>query len=287
MVDGAVAQMDVFEVVKIALQIFRVVVPVVDAPALGKALRRLQLARPDRGFARARAIQRRKRQHRMSVRVVPASNRIGPAIPARIHAVIGRITVCGVRKYRPGVVQNHIQNHVDAVRMGSGDQLAQVFAAAETRLDVEKILRRVAVIGFGVARLLEYRTDPQRGHAEAFQIADLGGCARERAANKACARFAPVGGLLVIAERVGVIDRGEHRRATARRERAVVVAIALFAPIRKSVDQQKIKHLVFPRIRRRMESPLGQRVEIDIVNALHGRTTAAPREAGYRPSNPA
>jgi len=47
--------------------------------------------------------------------------------------------------------------------MGSVDEVAQVLARAEARVDLQEVLDRVAVIGVEVGALLEGGVDPQTG----------------------------------------------------------------------------------------------------------------------------
>src|SRR6185369_3022574 len=76
--------------------------------------------------------------------------------------------------------------------MRFGYHLDQITAVAEARVDVEKILNAIPVIGLFVAALLEYRAEPHGRDAEIFQITDLGVDAAERAALPAVrARFGP------------------------------------------------------------------------------------------------
>ena len=53
------------------------------------------------------------------------------------------------------------------------DRATQVVARAEVRVDVEEVLDPVAVVGVLRRHLLEDGADPDRGDAQALEVADL------------------------------------------------------------------------------------------------------------------
>jgi hypothetical protein len=61
------------------------------------------------------------------------------------------------------LIDDDVQQHHHAPVMGSVDEVAQVLARAEARVDLQEVLDRVAVIGVEVGALLEGGVDPQTG----------------------------------------------------------------------------------------------------------------------------
>src|SRR6516164_8033705 len=72
------------------------------------------------------------------------------------------------------MVEDDVENDAQPRRVRVGDQFDQVAPVAETRVDVEEVLNAVSVISVEMAALLEDRPEPDRRHAEIFQIAELG-----------------------------------------------------------------------------------------------------------------
>ncbi len=155
------------------------------------------------------------------------------------------------------------------------DHLAQIFAVAEMRVHVEKILNAVAVIGFLMSDLLENRADPNRGHAEAFQITHLARQPFQCTADELSAGFKPAFSLLRGSGCIAAIPIFKHRRCAAGNDISLVVAIALFFSIGKAVEHQEIEHLVFPGRGRGEEFVIGQGREIQFGKTFfdHGKTS--------------
>src|SRR5262245_66090626 len=85
-----------------------------------------------------------------------------------------RVTVCRVGEHVAGVVGDDIEDHVNAVLMGEIDKVAEVLARAEVRIDVEKVLDAVAVVGRRLeCDLAKDRAHPERSDAETLDIPEL------------------------------------------------------------------------------------------------------------------
>ena len=86
--------------------------------------------------------------------------------------------LCPRREFRPEVrIPLKVLHQVPYV-----DQIAQVLAGAEARVDVEEVLDGVPVVGLEVRALAPHRPDPQGGRAEFLEVGQLAGDARDGAA---------------------------------------------------------------------------------------------------------
>src|SRR5262245_60452415 len=72
------------------------------------------------------------------------------------------------------MVEDDVENNAQPRRMRVGDQFDQIAPVAEMRIDVQEVLNAVSVISVEMAALLEDRPDPDRRHAEIFQVAEFG-----------------------------------------------------------------------------------------------------------------
>ncbi len=155
------------------------------------------------------------------------------------------------------MIQDDVENDVDASGVGSVHQRAQVVAGAEVRIHIKKVLDPIAVIGLLEGDLLENRPHPDSRHAHPPQIAKLGRETLQVASDEHSASVAPACGIGWGLDRIPVIDaRIERRRSSGGNFVAGVVAIALLLAVREPVGQQEAKHLVFPGQRRGMKLSL-------------------------------
>ncbi len=167
----------------------------------------------------------------MAVRVAPAHAIREPA-PIRLGAAAA--VGPDVLEHVAGMVEHHIQDHVDPAGMRLVDQRAQLFlrqpgiaprgirVAAEARLDRQEILDPVAVVGGRVVlAILQHRRQPDSAHAQALEVVELAPHAVERAALEQVARSV----------------EGRNARRCGR--------------VVEAVDEQKIDPLIAPVGRRR------------------------------------
>ena len=63
-----------------------------------------------------------------------------------------------------------------------GDELDQVLAGAESRIDVEEVLNAVPVVGVQMPALPKDWTQPHGRHAQALEIVELAGDTRQSSA---------------------------------------------------------------------------------------------------------
>ena len=71
------------------------------------------------------------------------------------------------------MVGDDVEDDVDALLVGGPDEVAELLARAEVRVDVEEVLDAVAVVARLERDLAERRADPQRGDAEPPEVAEL------------------------------------------------------------------------------------------------------------------
>ena len=99
---------------------------------------------------------------------------IRPPVPASVVVllpsfwILGRVSICSVRKDVSGVVGDNVKNHVDPMLVSSFDEIAKFFPRPEMRIDIEKILDTVAVVCRLECDLTKDGAHPERGHAQAL-----------------------------------------------------------------------------------------------------------------------
>jgi hypothetical protein len=71
------------------------------------------------------------------------------------------------------MIENDIKEHSHAVLVCCGDQIHQILPIAESRIDLKKILDRVAVVAVPVCALFPDWSNPERCRAERFKIIEL------------------------------------------------------------------------------------------------------------------
>ena len=161
-------------------------------------------------------------------------------VPKRVPAAgVGRSELpARVKPVRTGVVEDHIEQHPKPSLVCLSDELDQVFAGAESRIDVEEVLDPVAVVGVQMPALPEDRAEPDRGDAEAAEVVQFAGHATERAALEALPTRSGPG---VPAPRLS----GDPR--TCRGSiRAIQQRPAGFGRVAEPVDEQEVDDLVLP-----------------------------------------
>jgi hypothetical protein len=161
------------------------------------------------------------------------------------------------------MVEDDVEDDAQALLMRRRDQLDQIGARAEARVDLEEVLDAVAVIAVEMRALLEHRAEPEGAHAETLQVGQAGADAGERAAlEPLLPRARP---------RVPAPARGAGVAKPAAIERRTLGRVA------EAVDQQEVEHLV-PPVDRRREIRLAPRQPDVLPDARRARR----RERGVR-----
>ena len=83
------------------------------------------------------------------------------------------------------MVDDHIQYYHHSTVVGIVNQIAQILTSAEARIDFEKVLDGIAVVGLQVRSLLEGWIQPEAGNSEALQVIQLAADALKCAAIEA------------------------------------------------------------------------------------------------------
>ncbi len=68
------------------------------------------------------------------------------------------------------MVKDDVQYHVHARGVGRRYQIDQVLTGSKARIDFEKVLNPIAVVGVEPAPLLEDRAEPDGGRAHVLQV---------------------------------------------------------------------------------------------------------------------
>src|SRR4051794_2620840 len=123
------------------------------------------------------------------------------------------------------------------------------------RIDLEEVLDPVAVVVRRPLALPQDRADPQGGHAEPIEIAELAPRPLEGAAHPRRARLPPPGRVLVAADGTALVGRPEQRRRAGDHVPGDV-PVPVLAPVGETVDEKEVQDLVGPGGRRRMERAL-------------------------------
>src|SRR5262249_41301346 len=79
-----------------------------------------------------------------------------------------------VAEHVRGVVEDDIEDAVDTLLVRGVDEVAQVLACAEVRVDVEEVLNSVSVVCRFKRRLFENGADPDRSPPQPAQVSQLG-----------------------------------------------------------------------------------------------------------------
>jgi hypothetical protein len=110
------------------------------------------------------------------------------------------------------VVENHIQNHAQSLRMRGGDKFDQILSRSESRIDLQKILNRVTVESIAMYSLLENRSHPKGGYSQPIQVFQLRAYALDCSALVSGAALIPTNGrtemLRTRGSRVGTVHGG-------------------------------------------------------------------------------
>lgn len=142
---------EVFEVEEVTVKEFGGVVPVLDLAFAREAGHGLELSRPDCGFGpgggECFGVDGAHWDGGVAVGVVVACYFI---LASGIHraAVLVCVDV-------GAVVENDIQQDIDAQTMGNPYKLAQIFPRSESRFDVEEVLHGISVIRLQLLHLLK------------------------------------------------------------------------------------------------------------------------------------
>jgi len=79
----------------------------------------------------------------------------------------------GINLVESGVIEDDVQNDADAVLMRGSDQIDQISARAEVRIDIEEVLHTVTVESIEMPVLTENRIQSNSGNTECLQIIEL------------------------------------------------------------------------------------------------------------------
>src|SRR5262249_49130815 len=159
-INGSLPEVEIFQIKKITVEKLRFVIPIRDIALSGKDRRLLEFHGPD-GLIWPHGgmllqIDEFERQARYAVRIMETSHRVWTPVPARIHAPNGSSIAVGiVAKHIASVIQDDVENHIDAGSMGRFHHLYQVGTCAEMRVNLEEIVNPVAVVGIVEGNLLE------------------------------------------------------------------------------------------------------------------------------------
>jgi hypothetical protein len=164
-----------------------------------------------------------ERRERAGAGVVAVVELDAVGVPVRVVRLVAvRVLAAHVLDHVAGVVGHHVEVDLHAERVGGGDEVLHLLVGAEVRVDGGEVHLPVAVVaGRDVgARALdpavrERRGDPQRGDAEALEVAELA----LEAGQVAAVVEALVGGEEPVLERVGR-GRSARGRWTGRRWRS-------------------------------------------------------------------
>jgi len=148
--------------------------------------------------------------------------------------------------------------------VGVPDEIAELLARAEVRIDVEKVLNPVAVVARLERDLPEDRADPQGGDAEPPEVSELAPEPAERPALPAVAAAEP----RVVIDAAGILGPIEGSCAAGHRAVGVAAVAVLFVAVGEAVEHQEIEDLVLPGGRGRGERPPSQGGEIQLLQAL-------------------
>src|SRR5262249_20028409 len=131
------------------------IVKIRDPPFADEIDGRLQLPGPDRSVGPSRIESRRvwriERERGLAGTITKSFDLVRLPIPPRIgHPLVfpdaDPVSRVLVTEHIRGVVEDYIEDAVDTLLVCRIDQVAQIFACAEMRVDVEKVLNAIAVV---------------------------------------------------------------------------------------------------------------------------------------------
>jgi hypothetical protein len=168
-------EVQLLEIEEIPFAVLRRIVKVRD-PALGdETAGTLQLSGPDRsigpGRVERRGVGRIKREYWPALAVAESFDSVRLSVPPWIRQLsvlsdTHLISHVPVAEHVSGVIENNVEDAVDPQLVRRVDQVAQVFARAEMRVDVEEVLNAISVIGRLERYLLEDGADPDCCHSQ-------------------------------------------------------------------------------------------------------------------------
>src|SRR5262249_19749994 len=139
----------------------------------------------------------------------------------------------------PRMVEDDVEDDAQPRGMRIGHKFDQIPPVAEMWIHVEEVLNGVAVIRIQMASLFEDRPDPERRHAEVFQIAEFGANPAQRSALPPLrARLRPA----IPPPRLAVGQSGASGDQIATVEQRT----RLFLPVAETIRQQEVKRFVAP-----------------------------------------
>src|SRR5215471_11965153 len=168
-------EVQLLEIKEIPFTVLRGKVKIRDPASGDETARALQLSGPDRcigpGRFERRGVGLIEREYGPAPAVAESFDSVRLSVPPRIRQVLvlsdaPLISHVSVAEHVPGVIKNDVEDAVDAMLVRRIDQVAQVFARAEVRVDIEEVLNAISVIGRLERYLFEDRTDPDRSHSE-------------------------------------------------------------------------------------------------------------------------
>jgi hypothetical protein len=228
---SGVVEVEIAQREKVAALVLRV--GIVDVPRFqtpragaGVAIRIMQLRGPHAVVARADAFDG------LAVAAAPRAERVTSVGVGRLVDAARR--AFGVKPIAAGMLEHDVEQNAHFALVRLVDEKRQVVPVAEARIDVEKVLDRVAVVAVLVSALLEDGAQPQRRRAERLEIVELGDDAAQGAPLKAgAARFGPGSPVPYAGARGG--------EGTSIEQGALD-----FAAVAETVDEEEVEDLVLP-----------------------------------------
>ena len=238
---------------EVAVPCLRKVVEVADVTLPMEGGRRLQLDRPDRvvgpGVREGHLIDGTERQDCRAEDIAVCPYRVEVAVPPRVHHDVPKwvedrlvvlvqqrvaVGIVGILEDIASVVEHDVQDHQQPEAVCFVHEIAQILTGAEARLNVQEILRRVAMIVVsrhklrmllveGSGHLFEDRADPQGSYPHPLYIAKLSPQIPECAA----AEFLPICQPGVYRNRIRISRELEQRRQATRDWVAVVIEVGV------------------------------------------------------------
>ena len=144
------------------------------------------------------------------------------------------VGIVGILEDIASVVEHDVQDHQQPEAVCFVHEIAQILTGAEARLNVQEILRRVAMIVVsrhklrmllveGSGHLFEYRADPHRGCPQSLYVAKLA----PQTAELAAAEVPPVRQPGGDGNRIRISRELEQRRQATRDWVAVVIEVGV------------------------------------------------------------
>src|SRR5829696_6642014 len=198
----------------------------------------LQLGRPDPVLGPTDTFRPRR-----AVRTAPGAE--GLMAARVVGLVFAARRALRVEPVRSRVVEDDIEDDAQPAPMRLADELHEIVARPEPRIDLEEVLDAIAVVGVEMAALLEHGAEPDRGRAEVAQVVKLRGDAGDGAALPAAAP-GPHPAVPAPARSGGSGRPGRRAVVAVEQRTRSLPAVA------EAVDEEEVEHVVAPIDWRRM-----------------------------------